>query len=382
VSNNISGEGQIIQSTSSTTTRLTGDVTSTGGLTINNGTLFIGDGGATGSYNGATVISNGATFAFGRSNAYTHSGTISGAGALSKTGAGDVTMTASNSYSGTTGLFGGALVAGHANALGTGDIVFNSAGGGGTLRYTAASAGADWASRIKSSTAAIRLDTASNNVNLSGIIDTSNVAGLVKSGAGILTLGGANTYTGSTTINGGTLLVNGSLLSTNAVVLTGATLGGSGSLQAVNLQGGSLSPGNSPGLLTMTSLNANNGNFVFELGAPTSRGVTYDAVNVSGLLSLGANTTWQFQIYNGYAFKLNDTYDLFNWGTLDASTLDTNTLLTALPDLNTASTDLKWSVDSFTIDGTVMVIPEPSPTTLFILGSTLLIALKSFRRKL
>ena len=219
-------------------------------------------------------------------------------------------------------------------------------------------------------------------MNLSGIIDTSNVAGLVKSGAGILTLGGANTYTGSTTINGGTLLVNGSLLSTNAVVLTGATLGGSGSLQAVNLQGGSLSPGNSPGLLTMTSLNANNGNFVFELGAPTSRGVTYDAVNVSGLLSLGANTTWQFQIYNGYAFKLNDTYDLFNWGTLDASTLDTNTLLTALPDLNTASTDLKWSVDSFTIDGTVMVIPEPSPTTLFILGSTLLIALKSFRRKL
>ena len=229
VSNNISGAGAIVQSTASTTTRLTGDVTSTGGLTINNGTLFIGDGGATGSYNGATVISNGATFAFGRSNNYTHSGTISGAGALSKTGAGDVTMTASNSYSGTTGLFAGALVAGHANALGTGNITFSALGGGGTLRYTAASAGTDWASRIVNSDAAIRLDTDGNNVNLAGVIASNNTGGLTKSGNGTLTLSGNNAFTGGTTIAAGVLQLNrsgGASLGTTAslTVASGATL--------------------------------------------------------------------------------------------------------------------------------------------------------------
>jgi len=213
VSNNISGEGAIVQSTASTTTRLTGDVTSTGGLTINNGTLLIGNGGTTGSYNGSTVIDSGATLSFARSNAYTHNGTISGAGNVSKTAAGDVTMTASNSYSGATGLFTGALVAGHANALGTGNINFSTNGGGGTLRYTAASAGTDWATRIVNSTAAIRLDTDGNNVNLAGVIASNNTGGLTKSGNGTLTLGGANAYTGNTTVSAGALVLatNGSL---------------------------------------------------------------------------------------------------------------------------------------------------------------------------
>jgi autotransporter-associated beta strand protein len=159
------------------------------------------------------VISNGATFAFARSNNYTHSGTISGAGNVSKTAAGDVTMTASNSYSGPTGLFTGALVAGHANALGTGNITFSALGGGGTLRYTAASAGTDWATRIVNSDAAIRLDTDGNNVNLAGVIASNNTGGLTKSGTGTLTLGGANAYTGNTTVSAGALVLatNGSL---------------------------------------------------------------------------------------------------------------------------------------------------------------------------
>jgi autotransporter-associated beta strand protein len=103
-------------------------------------------------------------------------------------------------------LFDGALVAGNADALGAGNITFRpESGGNGTLRYTAASATTDWASRIKNSGAAIRLDTAGNNVNLAGTIDSSNTNGLVKSGAGTLTLGGANNYTGGTTISTGTL---------------------------------------------------------------------------------------------------------------------------------------------------------------------------------
>ncbi|NBP15452.1 hypothetical protein EBU95_13795 [bacterium] len=66
---------------------------------------------------------------------------------------------------------------------------------------------------------------------------------LQKTGSGTLIFQGSNTYTGSTSVNGGTLLVNGSLLSSNTIVSTGATLGGSGSLQTVTLNGGTVSPG-------------------------------------------------------------------------------------------------------------------------------------------
>jgi autotransporter-associated beta strand protein len=206
VANNISGAGLILQNVAGTDTRFTGDVTSTGGMTINTGTVRIGNGTTTGSYSGDATVASGAALAFARSNAYTHSGAISGAGNVSKTAAGEATLTASNSYSGVTTLFSGALVADHANALGTGNITFNPLGGNtGSIRYTAASAGTDWASRIKNSTGTIRLDTDTNNVTLAGVIDSSNVNGLTKSGNGTLTLGGANAYTGGTTISAGTL---------------------------------------------------------------------------------------------------------------------------------------------------------------------------------
>jgi autotransporter-associated beta strand protein len=206
VANNISGDGQILQTLAGTDTRLTGDVTSTGGLTINNGTVRIGNGGTTGSYNGGTVVESGAVLAFARSDAYTHAGTISGAGNVTKVNAGDVTLTGSNSYSGATTLFDGSLVAGHASALGIGNITFSLGGGNtGTIRYTAASAGTDWASRLKNSTGTIRLDTDTNTVTLLGIIDSSNTNGLVKSGTGVLGLAGANAYAGTTTVSAGIL---------------------------------------------------------------------------------------------------------------------------------------------------------------------------------
>ncbi len=306
VANNISGAGQIIQSTASTDTRITGNVTSTGGLTIENGTLRIGDGGTTGSYNGDTVV-NGGALAFARSDAYTHGGTISGAGGVSKVNAGVVTLTGNNSYSGNTGLFTGVLVADHANALGTGNITFNTLGGGGTLRYTAASAGTDWASRIKSSSAAIRLDTAGNNVNLAGIIDDSNVGGLVKSGTGTLTLGGANTYTGATTVGAGTLLINGSTASGSLLtVASGATLGGSGTIGGATTISGIHSPGNSPGIQTF-------GADLTYSGTPTVQ------------WELTANTTTQ-----GSPTPVFD--QIIVGGNLDFSVPTTLTLNFALPD--------------------------------------------------
>jgi fibronectin-binding autotransporter adhesin len=321
VANDISGAGSILQSTASTDTRITGNVTSTGGLTINNGTLRIGNGGSTGSYTGDTVVQSGALLAFARSNAYTHGGVISGAGNVSKLNGGAVTLTGSNSYSGNTTLFDGALVAGHANALGTGNIIFSSGGGNaGTIRYTAASAGTDWASRIQNSTGTIRLDTDGNNVNLAGTIDSSNVNGLVKSGNGTLTLGGANAYGGATTVSAGSLIVNGDQSAATGVldVASGATLGGSGTIGGATTINGILAPGNSAGLLTFNSsvTLSNSATTVMEINGVGTRGTDFDAIDVVGLLTYDGTLTLSMGTTFGFG---SYSFDLFDFGSTEGS---------------------------------------------------------------
>jgi hypothetical protein len=160
----------------------------------------------------------------------------------------------------------------------------------------------------------------------------------------------------------------------DVVVNTGGTLKGSGSVQGLTLNGGTLAPGNSPGLLSAYELNGSNGTFQFQLGAPTIRGNTYDAINVSTLLTLGASTAWTFETLDNYSFQMNDSYDLFNFSSIEASTFDVNTLLAALPNLDTANSNLKWDANSFTTDGVVNVIPEPSALQLFGIGLISLIA--------
>ena len=205
--------------------------------------------------------------------------------------------------------------------------------------------------------------------------------GLTKSGTGVVTLQAVNTYNGETIVQDGTLIVNGSLQSPLTTVNNGALLGGSGSLQGVLLNRGTISAGNSAGLLSMNSLNASNGNFVFELGAPTSRGITYDAIDVTSLLTLGTDTNFTFEVLDNYSFQMNDSYDLFNFSSIEASTFDVNTLLAALPNLDTANSNLKWDANSFTTDGIVNVIPEPSTFSLMFGGLTGLIVLKIMRRR-
>jgi fibronectin-binding autotransporter adhesin len=155
----------------------------------------------------------------------TFSRPIGDVGGITKLGNGTLILAANNTYSGTTTLSAGVVVADHANALGTGNITFD---GTGTLRYTVNSAGTDWASRIVNSGAAIALDTDTNIVTLAGVIDDSNVAGLVKSGLGALALAGNNTYAGTTTVSEGILAIaHGNALGSTAagtIVASGAQL--------------------------------------------------------------------------------------------------------------------------------------------------------------
>ena len=200
------------------------------------------------------------------------------------------------------------------------------------------------------------------------------VRGLRKDGTGKVTMQAANTYNGDTTIAGGTLIVNGSLQSPLTTVSAGATLGGSGLLQGVLLNGGTVSAGNSAGLLSMDTLNASNGNFVFEIGSPTTRGVTYDAIDVTSLLTLGTDTNFTFEVLDNYNFSSGDSYDLFNFASIDATNFDITKLDIALPTLN--SNELAWNTSSFITDGMVSVIavPEPSLLQMFGIGLISLIA--------
>nr|WP_315160725.1 autotransporter-associated beta strand repeat-containing protein [uncultured Flavobacterium sp.] len=89
-----------------------------GTTTINAGTLQIGDGGTLGTISSAGVTNN-AALVFNRSNDFTISNAISGTGTVTKSGAGALTLSGGNSYTGLTTISQGILKCGSTNALGT-----------------------------------------------------------------------------------------------------------------------------------------------------------------------------------------------------------------------------------------------------------------------
>jgi autotransporter-associated beta strand protein len=103
----------------------------------------------------------------------------------------------------------------------------------------------------------------------SGVMqDNVGTFSLTKTGAGTLTLSGANTYTGTTTISNGTLIVgdgtSGSLGNTAVTVANGATLGGSGTIGGDLVVNGTHAVGNSPGVQTVNGNATYNSNSIFE----------------------------------------------------------------------------------------------------------------------
>ncbi len=113
--------------------------------------------------------------------------------------------------------------------------------------------------------------------------------GLTKQGNGILTLGGAESYTGLTSVNGGTLSLTGSI-SGSVDVNTGGTLGGSGTIAgAVTANSGAtVSPGLSPGQLNTGTFTLNSGaSLALEVNA-TGAG-NFDVLNVTGGVTLGGS---------------------------------------------------------------------------------------------
>ena len=125
----------------------------------------------------------------------------SSGGSLTKLGAGTLTLSASNSFTGTTTLAAGVLVAANAAALGGGNITFT----GGTLKFTSASASQNWEPLFKNSTSPIVLDTNGQSITLSSGADSSNTGGLTQLGGGFIDLK-SGSFTGPFTITAGTVI--------------------------------------------------------------------------------------------------------------------------------------------------------------------------------
>jgi autotransporter-associated beta strand protein len=314
----ISGTGFGLTKNGSGTLQLSGANTYTGATSVNAGNLTL-----SGSLTGSSITVNGASAVLHQ----TAAGSISGTGSAFTLTAGSASLSGNNSYTGGTAINGGTLTIGHAGALGaSGNISFD----GGTLQYGSGIT-ADLSSRIKNSASAIAIDTNGQAVTYGSAIDSTNSGGLVKSGAGSLTLSAANTYTGATTVNGGTLVLNGSNTGSAITVNSGGTLGGTGTGGALTVNsGGTVAPGTSPGTLTVESAIWNGGgNYNWQIhNATGAAGTGWDLLSSAGTLTIGATS--------GDKFKIN------LWS-LSSTAPDT----TGTPVNFNAASNYSWSIASF-----------------------------------
>jgi autotransporter-associated beta strand protein len=157
--------------------------------------------------------------------------------------------------------------------------------------------------------------TISNAITLTGtggVIDTtgtttlsgsiSGTGQLWKVGSGEAILSGVNTYSGNTNVSAGTLTINGTVSSPNVTVFNGGTLKGSGRINGNLTSFGTVSPGNSPGILTITGNYTENAVLDIEVGG-TVAGVNpagFDQVNVSGAFTANATSTLRVTRFNNF----------------------------------------------------------------------------------
>jgi autotransporter-associated beta strand protein len=311
---------------------------------------------------------------------------VSGSGVIN-CGALDVSRSINSGIPGTVNLDGGTLsvsrvgtATANSGATTTGSTAtFNF--NGGTLKANASSA--TWfqgnlaspavpiTANVKAGGAVIDTDTNAITVleplrhdsALGGTPD----GGLSKLGSGTLTLPIVSTYTGPTVVNAGTLLLSGSL-PTSAVTVNGGVLSGNGicgSTLTVNA-GGTVSPGTSAGILTVTNAVTLGG--LAHMEVHPALGTNDLLRSITGNISYGGT----LRVTNlGGVFLNGSSFKLFNAG--GGSYLNGFTTF-QLPGLSAGQS---WNTSQLTVNGTLSVVGNPAPpsiTTVVPSGGNLLIS--------
>ncbi len=195
------------------------------------------------------------------------SSTISGTGGLTKLGSGTLTLSGSNSFTGTISLNKGLLAASALSSLGSGSaLIFN----GGGFKFLSSF---DLSSRtLAFQSGSASIDTNGYDVAVSNAI--SGAGGLTKLGLGTLTLSGTNTFAGAVNVNNG--------------FLAASLLSNLGSGTALNFNGG--------GFRFLSVLDFSSRTIAFQSGGATfdTNGFDVAVSNIisgtGGLTKLGAGT--------------------------------------------------------------------------------------------
>jgi autotransporter-associated beta strand protein len=283
----------------------------TGGTTITNGTIlynleyFNPSGGI--NLGAINVRGSGAlnlhSLATGTDVLFLKNTVLSGAGTITKTGVGTLTLWTACNWSAFAGLVD----------VQEGTLAANNMGGGATAPGMTLNiaAGATFDQRwnanlavdkltglgtLTDSAASLTFNVGNNNGSstFGGVIENNGgTLGLAKNGTGTFVLGGVNTYAGTTAVNGGVLLVNGSIGNGLVTVKTNATLGGSGTINgAVTINnGGTIAPGtNGLGTLTVNAnVTLNTGAIAqFSVGASSSLLAVTGNLALNGTLNITA----------------------------------------------------------------------------------------------
>ncbi len=210
--------------------------------------------------------------------------------------------------------------------------------------------------------------TQAGDTTFGGAISGTTV--LAKSGAGSLTLTGTSATTATAFVDGGKLIVNAPF-SGGVNVSAAGTLGGTGSVGAVAISGGTVAPGASAGTLTTGAFSLDSlSTLKFELAQP---GVVGSGVN--DLISVGGNLTLDgtLQVAELGGFG-NGTYRLFNYTTL------TNNVLNLQPAFLAAHPNSYVDATSIPSQVNLVVVPEPGAFVALLGGCATLLGLRRMRR--
>ncbi len=369
--NNVTGEGQIVKSGSDELI-VTGDNDYSGGTTISGGTLTVDHADSLGSGD----IANSGVLQVGEGEL---KNTLSGSGSLVKTGSGELTLSGDNGYSGGTTITGGTLIADNADSLGTGAVansgvlqvgegeLENTLSGSGSLVKTGTGELTLSGDNSYSGTTTITDGTLiAANVNALGGGNIDNSGTLMLDANGAFELANVTTHTGATTAlaagstldagqltqeNGSTLSIDLGAATDDAVITADSvTLGGT-----LNVTGiGSVTDSWTPEAYTYTLIDSDSA-ITSDFDDLTIAGMNredVDFLTIDGKIDEADNTNYDLTAsLSWYADRDNATTDAHGTFTLSDPDGSFNVAATLTDVDDTLDPGSRWDGKSLTKEG-------------------------------